>query len=61
MKRKQKFETPTILQAVNLSLEGPFAKSIVDQFEVLSAGQEVHDIDASSEEFEWNDKWEWED
>ena len=61
MKRKQKFETPTVLQQVDLVLEGAFAKSIVDQVEVISAGQEVHDIDASSEEFDWNENWNWED
>ena len=62
MKRKQKFETPTVLQTVDLSLEGALlAGSIVDQIEVISAGQEVHDIDASSPEFEWNDNWNWEE
>ena len=62
MKRKQKFETPTVLQQVDLSLEGGIlAGSIVDQVEVLSAGQAVHDIDASSEEFDWNNQWQWED
>ena len=62
MKRKQQFETPTVLQQVDLSLEGGIlAGSIVDQVEVLSAGQTVHDIDASSSEFDWNEKWDWED
>ncbi len=62
MKRKQKFETPTVLQQVDLSLEGGIlAGSIVDQVEVLSAGQTVHDIDASSEEFDWNNQWKWEE
>ena len=61
MKRKQKFETPTVLQQVDLVLEGAFAKSIVDQVEIISAGQVVHDIDASSSEFDWNEKWDWED
>ena len=62
MKRKQKFETPTVLQQVDLSLEGGIlAGSIVDQVEVLSAGQTVHDIDASKKEFDWNENWNWED
>ena len=61
MKRKQKFETPAVLQQVDLVLEGAFAKSIVDQVEIISAGQVVHDIDASSSEFDWNEKWDWED
>ena len=61
MKRKQKFETPTVLQQVDLVLEGAFAKSIVDQVEIISAGQVVHDIDASSSEFDWNENWNCED
>ena len=63
MKRKQKFETPTVLQKVDLALEdGILVKgSIVDQVEIISIGQEVHDIDASSEEFDWNNQWKWEE
>ena len=63
MKRKQKFETPTVLQKVDLALEdGILVKgSIVDQVEIISMGQEVHDIDASSEEFDWNNQWKWEE
>ena len=62
MKRKHKFESPTVLQAVDLSLEGGLlAGSIVDQIEVISAGQEVHDLDAESKEFDWNNQWNWED
>ena len=61
MKRKHKFETPTDLQAVDLSLEGGVLKgSIVDQLEVVSVGQEVDEIDASKDEFDWNNQWEWE-
>ena len=61
MKRKQKFETPTVLQKVDLALEdGILVKgSIVDQLEIVSAGQEVHEIDADKD-FDWNEKWEWE-
>ena len=63
MKRKHKFESPTVLQAVDLSLEGGILLkgSIVEQIEVISAGQEVHDIEADSEEFDWNNQWDWED
>ena len=62
MKRKHKFETPTVLQAVDLSLEGGILLkgSIVDQLEVVSVGQEVDEIDASKDEFDWNNQWEWE-
>jgi len=62
MKTKVKFVKPAILREV--SLEGGaqiLAGSIVDQVEIISAGQEVHDIDASSEEFDWNENWSWED
>ncbi|MBQ9174316.1 MAG: hypothetical protein IJ161_11360 [Bacteroidales bacterium] len=53
---------PSILREVSLDSEASIlAGSIVDQFEIISAGQEVHDIDASGEEFEWNDNWNWED
>lgn len=62
MRAKLKFVTPSVLQDVDLVPEaGVLAGSIVDQIEVISAGQEVHDIDAESSEFEWNDNWNWED
>lgn len=63
MKRKQKFETPTVLQQVDLALEGGILLkgSIVDQVEVISAGQEVHDLDAEEPQFDWNESWNWED
>lgn len=63
MKRKQKFETPTVLQQVDLALEGGILLkgSIVDQVEVISAGQEVHDLDAEDPQFDWNESWNWED
>ena len=62
MKRKLKFETPTVLRAVDLSLEGGILLkgSIVDQIEIVSAGQEVHEYDADSDEFDWNSQWDWE-
>ena len=59
---KKKFETPRVIREVSFQAESSFlGGSIVDQVEILSAGQEVHDIDASSEEFEWNENWSWED
>ena len=62
MRAKLKFVTPSVLQDVDLVPEaGVLAGSIVDQIEVISAGQEVHDIDAESSECEWNDNWNWED
>ena len=61
MKPKVKFVKPAILREVSLENGAQIlAGSIVDQIEIISAGQEVHDIDASSSEFEWNDSWEWE-
>ena len=62
MKTKEQFVKPSILREVSLDSEASIlAGSIVDQFEIISAGQEVHDIDASGEEFDWNDNWNWED
>lgn len=62
MKTKEQFVKPAILREVSLdSGASILAGSIVDQVEILSAGQEVHDIDASDSEFEWNENWNWED
>ncbi|KWW27446.1 MAG: hypothetical protein AUK63_2271 [bacterium P3] len=59
---KKTYRTPTVTRKVRLCLERDFlGGSIVDQIEVLSAGQEVHDIDAGSSEYEWNENWNWED
>ena len=61
MKTKEQFVKPAILREVSLdSGASILAGSIVDQVEILSAGQEVHDIDASDSEFEWNENWNWE-
>ena len=63
MKRELKFETPTVLRAVDLSLEGGILLkgSIVDQVEIISAGQEVHEIDVeTSTDVDWNNEWKWE-
>ena len=51
MKTKEQFVKPAILREVSLdSGASILAGSIVDQVEILSAGQEVHDIDASDSE-----------
>ena len=58
MKRKQKFETPAVLQKVDLSLEGVLlAESVVDQMVIRATGQEVQEHDFSEETFnhEWGD------
>ena len=61
MKRKHKFETPTVLQAVDLSLEGGLlAGSVVDNMAVRSMGQDVTEYDFSEGNtegfnFEWGD------
>jgi len=63
MKTKVRFVKPAILQEVTLEGEGQLlAGSIVNQVEVESAGQAVHDIDASKTDtdFAWNDNWNWE-
>ena len=62
MKRKIKFETPTVLQAVDLSLEGGLlAGSVVDNMAVRSMGQDVTEYDFSEGNtegfnFEWGDE-----
>ena len=62
MKTKEQFVKPAILREVSLELGGGIlGGSIVDtSLEIISDGQEVVDIDASSEEFDWNNSWEWE-
>ena len=62
MRTKEQFVKPAILREVTLEEGGSLlAGSIVDQVEILSAGQEVHDIDANSPEFDWSGNWNWED
>ena len=61
MKTKVKFVKPAILREVSLeSGAGILAGSIVDQVEIISAGQPVEEIDAEDAEFDWNDDWTWE-
>ena len=59
MNMKQKFIKPAILQEVTLLGDGSIlAASIVDSgFVVESAGQDVNNIDAGTQD--WNSKWEW--
>lgn len=61
MKTKEQFVKPAILREVSLE-EGDrlLAGSIVDQVEIISAGQEVEEIEADDPEFDWNSSWEWE-
>ena len=62
MRMKRHYQTPGVLRKVTVLLEGDLlAASIVDEsLEIISDGQEVVDIDASSSEFGWNNHWEWE-
>ena len=56
MKRKQKFETPAVLQAVDLSLEGRLLQnSVVDNLTVKTTGQEVKEWDFDESQF--NHEW----
>ena len=60
MKTKEKFIKPAILREVSLEAGGQIlAGSIVEQVTIESAGQTYVDIDASSSDVEWNEKWEW--
>ncbi len=58
---KKKFETPRVIREVALQAESCFlGGSIVDTgVELISDGQEVKNIDASSSEFDWNSNWTW--
>ena len=61
MKRKQKFETPAVLQAVELSLEGRLLQnSVVETMTVKTVGQEVKDwnFSAGGEDNPFNHEWE---
>ena len=58
MKIKKQFIRPEILRELELVGDGPILKgSVVDNAVVVSAGQEVKEIDAGQE---WNDQWTWE-
>ena len=62
MKTNRHYQTPVVLKEVTLQLETDFLKgSIVDDsLLIVSDGQDVTEVDASSEEFDWNNNWEWE-
>ena len=65
MNKKQTYQTPMVLKEVGVQLERDFlGGSIVDDtLEIVSAGQEVDEIDATKvngSEFDWNSTWEWE-
>ena len=62
MNKKQTYQTPRVLQEVDVLLERDFLEgSIVDDsLLIVSDGQEVTEVDAASEDFDWNNSWEWE-
>lgn len=62
MNKNKTYQTPVVLQEVNVLLEREFlAASIVDQsLKIYSDGQEVEEVDAASTDFDWNSSWEWE-
>ena len=62
MNKKQTYQTPRVLQEVNVLLERDFLEaSIVDEsLMIYSDAQEVVDVDAASEDFDWNNDWTWE-
>ena len=62
MIKAKHYQTPRVLTEVNVLLERDFlAGSIVDDsLLIVSDGQEVTEVDAASEDFDWNNSWEWE-
>ena len=62
MNKKQTYQTPTVLKEVSVLLERVFLEgSIVDDsLLIVSDGQEVTEVDAAGEDFDWNNSWEWE-
>jgi len=62
MNKKQTYQTPTVLKEVSVLLERDFLEgSIVDDsLLIVSDGQEVTEVDAAGEDFDWNNSWEWE-
>ena len=62
MNKKQTYQTPVVLKEVSVLLERDFlGGSIVDDTLLIeSAGQEAVEMDAQSEDFDWNSTWEWE-
>lgn len=62
MNKKQTYQTPVVLKEVGVLLERDFLEgSIVDDsLLIVSDGQEVTEVDAAGEDFDWNNSWEWE-
>ena len=62
MNKNKTYQTPRVLQEVDVLLERDFlAGSIVDDsLLIVSDGQEVTEVDAAGEDFDWNNSWEWE-
>ena len=62
MIKAKHYQTPRVLTEVDVLLERDFlAGSIVDDsLLIVSDGQEVMEVDAASEDFDWNNNWEWE-
>ena len=62
MNKKQTYQTPMVLKEVSVLLERNFLEgSIVDDsLLIVSDGQEVTEVDAAGEDFDWNNSWEWE-
>jgi len=62
MNKKQTYQTPVVLKEVGVLLERNFLEgSIVDDsLLIVSDGQEVTEVDAAGEDFDWNNSWEWE-
>lgn len=62
MNKKQTYQTPVVLKEVSVLLERNFLEgSIVDDsLLIVSDGQEVTEVDAAGEDFDWNNSWEWE-
>ena len=62
MNKKQTYQTPTVLKEVDVLLERDFLNgSVVDDMTVVSTGQEVEEINFSTEvednpfTFDWED------
>ena len=62
MNKNKTYQTPRVLQEVDVQLERDFLEgSIVDDsLLIVSDGQEVTEVDAAGEDFDWNNSWEWE-
>ena len=62
MNKNNSYQTPMVLTEVNVLLERDFlAGSIVDEsLMIYSDAQELEEVDAASESFDWNDNWTWE-